>query len=207
MRQSARRRGLLRGRRRRVRRDGSYRSDAEARRRSPPARYAGASSTAWSACPLGRHPHAHARRGDRGLHRRRRHDPHRCSSAAAACPMAPPVWIPGRAAVRAGATTSSCASSAPPAATAPCRWVFSVFSGVGDAVAGTAADAIGGTAVVGGRGVSGMEAPRGLEEFRRVAATVTGVARSRRVDRRAGGRGGGGCDARRSRRGAVHPAR
>ena len=72
---------------------------------------------------------------------------------------------------------------------------FSAFR-VGAAVAGDRPlTRFGGTAVVGGRGVAGVEAARGLEEFRRAAGTVTGVARARRVDRSAGDRGGGGRDA------------
>ena len=83
---------------------------------------------------------------------------------------------------------------------------FSAFR-VGAAVAGDRPlTRFGGTAVVGGRGVAGVEASRGLAEFRRAAGTVTGVAARARVDGSTGGRGGGGRDAR-SRRRAVHAAR
>ena len=59
---------------------------------------------------------------------------------------------------------------------------FSAFR-VGAAVAGDRPlTRFGGTAVVGGRGVAGVEASRGLEEFRRAAGTVTRRGRSRRVD-------------------------
>ena len=53
---------------------------------------------------------------------------------------------------------------------------FSAFR-VGAAVAGDRPlTRFGGAAVVGGRGVAGLEASRGLAEFRRAAGTVTGVA-------------------------------
>ena len=72
---------------------------------------------------------------------------------------------------------------------------FSAFR-VGAAVAGDRPlTRFGGTAVVGGRGVAGVEASRGLEEFRRTARTVRGVAARTAADRRTGDRGGGGRDA------------
>ena len=53
---------------------------------------------------------------------------------------------------------------------------FSAFR-VGAAVAGDRPlTRFGGVTVVGGRGVAGVEAARGLAEFRRAAGTVTGVA-------------------------------
>src|SRR6188768_2824343 len=53
---------------------------------------------------------------------------------------------------------------------------FSAFR-VGAAVAGDRPlTRFGGVAVIGGRGVAGVEAARGLAEFRRAAGTVTGVA-------------------------------
>ena len=53
---------------------------------------------------------------------------------------------------------------------------FSAFR-VGAAVSGDRALArFGGTSVVGGRGVAGVEASRGLQEFRRTASAVRGIA-------------------------------
>jgi hypothetical protein len=85
------------------------------------------------------------------------------------------VWIPGTPRFAAGDDVVLCLERTADGY----RTVSMAFSAfrVGAAVAGDRPlTRFGGVAVVGGRGVAGVEAARGLAEFRRAAGTVTGVA-------------------------------
>ena len=116
----------------------------------------------------------HTRGGDRGLHRRRRHDPHGSRARRPAARRHRRV-DPRRAAVRAGDDVVLCLART----AGGYRTVSMGFSAfrVGAAVSGDRPLArFGGAAVVGGRGMAGVEASRGLEEFRRAAGAITGVS-------------------------------